>query len=525
VAAVNRLHGGAALVVGALLTVAALAVPAYAYLWASAEDVVADRHGAPEPSWGQAELEDLLASAPEPAMEPAGPLILAYHNVLPDPAEHARYTVTPQQLADHFALLAAMGYTTITGSELVEWLDGERDLPPRSVLLTFDDGASGLWRYADAVLEAFDFHGVVFAITGRVGTHRPYYLTWQEIDRLQRSGRWDIESHTRLGHDQIPVDRAGGQQPSLISRRWIADEGRRESPTEFATRVREDLQGSIDDLAARGLGGAGLFSYPFSAETNSTAELRSSSTTSDIASDLFEATMTNAVPDRAVSERDRRRRELPRLEIFRSTTVEALHTRLLAATPIPPGPRDPLADPALWTDTGGEPLRPPVTRDVDQGSELVDLVRFDEAAASATLLPPEGGYVGATLTPGRSTDWIGYRAQVTVNGLGADAGGPTGSLFALWGSEDSVQVAVSANYVRVNQGTAAARRIVYEGGLPTADERTITVEVRPTEVLVLLDGWPVTRVDLHRRATGGVAIAASNGPVTFTSMQLGAIRP
>ena len=51
-------------------------------------------------------------------------------------------------------------------------------------MITFDDGTHGLWTHADKILERHGMHGVSFLITGNVGAKRPYYLSWQEIDRM-----------------------------------------------------------------------------------------------------------------------------------------------------------------------------------------------------------------------------------------------------------------------------------------------------------------------------------------------------
>ena len=90
-------------------------------------------------------------------------------------------------------------------------------LPPHSLMVTFDDGARGVWRFADPVLARFNQHAVAFIITGFVGTHEPYYMTWDEIADLHNSGRWDLEAHTHLGHVQVPSDANGGQGPYLTT--------------------------------------------------------------------------------------------------------------------------------------------------------------------------------------------------------------------------------------------------------------------------------------------------------------------
>jgi poly-beta-1,6-N-acetyl-D-glucosamine N-deacetylase len=131
------------------------------------------------------------------------PVVLVYHDVQPRP--EPPYTVSPRQLASHVAMLRAAGFTPVSVAQVVAWLNG-RPLPPRAVMLTFDDSTKGTWIYGDPILAAAGFRAVSFVITGWVGTHQPYYLTWDELGRMQASGRWDLQSHSRLGHQRLPID-------------------------------------------------------------------------------------------------------------------------------------------------------------------------------------------------------------------------------------------------------------------------------------------------------------------------------
>jgi biofilm PGA synthesis lipoprotein PgaB len=158
------------------------------------------------------------------------PVVLAYHDIRPvvaseqhpDPAADPRhhFIVTPEAFDAQLSALEAAGYTSITSDQYVDYLNGG-EVPQRSVLITFDDGTHGLWTYADRILERHGMHGVSFLITGNVGAKRPYYLTWQEIDRMAQSGRWDFQSHTRKMHARLPVDANGTLASEMSHRRWL----------------------------------------------------------------------------------------------------------------------------------------------------------------------------------------------------------------------------------------------------------------------------------------------------------------
>jgi peptidoglycan/xylan/chitin deacetylase (PgdA/CDA1 family) len=73
----------------------------------------------------------------------SGPVVLCYHRVLPRSSAAApppAYAVTPEQFRNQMSLLAREGFTSLTLKEFSEAARGARALPPRSALITFDDG-------------------------------------------------------------------------------------------------------------------------------------------------------------------------------------------------------------------------------------------------------------------------------------------------------------------------------------------------------------------------------------------------
>ena len=98
--------------------------------------------------------------------------------------------------------LAANGYVTIHGSDLVRHLRDEQALPERSVLLTFDDGPRNFHDVAFPLLLKFQARVTAFVAPGlHVDASseldiedRP--MTWQEIEAIGRSGLVEFQSHT-----------------------------------------------------------------------------------------------------------------------------------------------------------------------------------------------------------------------------------------------------------------------------------------------------------------------------------------
>jgi hypothetical protein len=108
--------------------------------------------------------------------------------------------VQPRAFARQMTLLHNAGYRTITLKALIAHLRGEPvKLPPRPFVLTFDDGLLDSFTASDATLRRLGYHAAMFIDTGRVEKSDPAYLRWNELDALERSGRWEIQLEAGFG--------------------------------------------------------------------------------------------------------------------------------------------------------------------------------------------------------------------------------------------------------------------------------------------------------------------------------------
>jgi hypothetical protein len=209
------------------------------------------------------------------------------------------------------------------------------------VLVTFDDSTKGTWIYADPILAASKFRAVSFAITGWVATHQPYYLTWEELRHMQESGRWDLESHSRLGHQRLPIDASGAMAPALINRLWLPDQHRLESLDEFTERVRADLVGSRADLVEHGFPEPALFAYPFSAFTLPTNDPEAAARTVRLVHELFAAGLINSDTTESAAPADIRATTLRRVDVGTTTTNRQLFDLVTSSTALKPTRAEP----------------------------------------------------------------------------------------------------------------------------------------------------------------------------------------
>ncbi|MDI9883200.1 polysaccharide deacetylase family protein [Streptomyces sp. HNM0645] len=165
--------------------------------------------------------------------------ILMYHAIAhrPAPAVHG-LSVAPEAFAEQMGLLGERGFTPVTTAGLGRaWRHGE-PLPPRPVLITFDDGYEGVHRHALPVLDKLGFASTLFVSTGWLrGAHGEggapdTMLDWGQVRELAAAGT-EIggHSHTHPQLDQLDDRRLRFE--SLRCREIIAAE-LGDAPVSFA---------------------------------------------------------------------------------------------------------------------------------------------------------------------------------------------------------------------------------------------------------------------------------------------------
>jgi biofilm PGA synthesis lipoprotein PgaB len=189
---------------------------------------------APDVSLSKAELERWQ---PLPAAHDAIP-VLAYHGVN-DKTDH--YSVTSRQFAEQMTMLRRAGFESIGIADYVRFLQGVGEgLPSRPILITFDDGRLDSYRGADKILAENGFRATMFVIAGHTEEHSSFYLTWDELRWMMKSGRWDVQEHAGVMHENVTYDAHGHRGPAYAYRQYTEGKGL-ESFTEFTARVRQDI--------------------------------------------------------------------------------------------------------------------------------------------------------------------------------------------------------------------------------------------------------------------------------------------
>ncbi|MDX6642380.1 MAG: hypothetical protein QOD76_342 [Solirubrobacteraceae bacterium] len=174
-------------------------------------------------------------------------VVLTYHAIADLSADPAlrEYGVPPVRFADHLDALTGHGWTFVDLDAVLGALDGERRLPPRTLLLTFDDAYADLLSAGCPLLVERGIPAVAFAVAGRIGA----------------TNEWDRE----IGAGTIALLDADGLRALAAQRVEI---GSHSASHRRLTRLTPDeltdeLEGSAEQLAALGLPRPRALSYPY----------------------------------------------------------------------------------------------------------------------------------------------------------------------------------------------------------------------------------------------------------------------
>lgn len=200
--------------------------------------------------------------------------ILTYHHLsAAKEAGSQAATVTETAFTAQMQLLADQGYHSISTRDLFAFLHNGAPLPPKPILITFDDGYESNYTLAFPVLKRLGLKAVINIVVGAApGENGAVFdgspllvlrhLSWDQMREMVLSSLIEIQSHTYDSH-RFVVTKGGKNGPALTSARYGPDGKRRESKREYARRVYQDLLRSKVVIGKRLGVKATALAYPF----------------------------------------------------------------------------------------------------------------------------------------------------------------------------------------------------------------------------------------------------------------------
>jgi peptidoglycan/xylan/chitin deacetylase (PgdA/CDA1 family) len=144
--------------------------------------------------------------------------ILMYHHVDPDQAS-PRYNITPEKFAEQMQALADWGYQTITVKQLARAIIDGEPLPPRPVVITFDDGHYSVYKYAYPIMQQHGFVGVAYIVGNRLKSVG--FMGAPQLQEMVEAG-WEVGSHS-FTHSDLTLNHSIAYDEIYYSRKVIGE--------------------------------------------------------------------------------------------------------------------------------------------------------------------------------------------------------------------------------------------------------------------------------------------------------------
>lgn len=205
-----------------------------------------------------------LSLATAPAMVPlnAPPVemvVLMYHSIMNNESRAGDYIITPEAFEKDLKYLQSQGYTTVIMEDIISYVRDGKPLPPKPIMITFDDGYYNNYLYAFPLLQKYQMKAVISIIGAETDkySNRPdeknesyTHLTWDMIKEMHESGLVEIQNHSYNLHKVSGKRKGSGKSNG-------------ESKEEYQAMLREDLSNLQNRFAQMLETIPTTYTYPF----------------------------------------------------------------------------------------------------------------------------------------------------------------------------------------------------------------------------------------------------------------------
>jgi peptidoglycan/xylan/chitin deacetylase (PgdA/CDA1 family) len=129
-------------------------------------------------------------------------IIFCYHRLV-DKVRYPGTEITPAMFEQQMKMLKDRGITVIGLQDLLAWKRGDKNIPPRCAVITFDDGWKSQYEVAWPILKKLGYTMTMFIYTeGVAGASLGggQAITWEMLGDMRDNGI-DIEAHSATHQD------------------------------------------------------------------------------------------------------------------------------------------------------------------------------------------------------------------------------------------------------------------------------------------------------------------------------------
>lgn len=194
--------------------------------------------------------------------------VIMYHHILKSTQND--YVVSPVQLEADLKYLSDKGYTTVTSTQIVDFVENGVPLPEKSVYITFDDSFESIYTYAMPLFEKYNMNAAILVL----GKHTDLFsdpnepksldyshLSWTQLREMQQSGIFEIGNHTYDMHGNEGEGRYG------------ITKNKNETQEEYISALTKDI-GGLSTQIYNEIGVEPVtFAYPFGANSKGSRDI------------------------------------------------------------------------------------------------------------------------------------------------------------------------------------------------------------------------------------------------------------
>src|SRR5712664_3050311 len=162
--------------------------------------------GSSSPATAAATATPVVAASPKikkPVVDQTAQTIIYCYHRLVDKVRYPGTEITPAVFEAQMTELKDRGITVISLQDLLAWKRGEKNIPPRCAVITFDDGWKSQYEVAWPIMKKFGYPFTMFIYTegvrgGSLGGGGAN--TWEQLADMRDNGV-DIEAHSATHQD------------------------------------------------------------------------------------------------------------------------------------------------------------------------------------------------------------------------------------------------------------------------------------------------------------------------------------
>jgi peptidoglycan/xylan/chitin deacetylase (PgdA/CDA1 family) len=147
-----------------------------------------------------------VAASPKikkPVVDQTAQTIIFCYHLLVDKVRYPGTEITPAAFEAQMKELKDRGITVISMQDLLAWKRGEKNIPPRCAVVTFDDGYKAQYEVAWPIMKKYGYPFTMFIYTegvrgGSLGGGGA--ITWEQLADMRDNGV-DIEAHSATHQD------------------------------------------------------------------------------------------------------------------------------------------------------------------------------------------------------------------------------------------------------------------------------------------------------------------------------------